>query len=259
MRIFDINTSIGHWPFRKLEIDNLAKLKKQLESSGLAGAAVSNINGIFYKNCHDANIELASWIGKKNDFFVGMATINPAYAQWEKDLRQCVKEFGFRALRLLPVYHGYELRAKEADAILDVAAELNIPVFIPQRIVDARQRHWMDVEKVVGFEDVYELACKHPSVRIIFAECAISAEAFKDKKNCKNIYVEISRLRSCYGQQISKLALAIGHDKLLFGSGCPFKEISPALLKLEHADLKKNEKDSIAYGNAAKLLKIKQV
>jgi len=258
MRIFDINTSIGHWSFRKLAVDNLSKLRKQLESAGITGAAVSNINGIFYKNCHDANIELADWIGKKNDFFTGVATINPVYSQWEKDLRHCVDKFGFKAVRLLPVYHGYELGSKDADALLEVVADLDLPVFIPQRIVDLRQRHWMDVEKIVGFDDVYELAQRHPSAKIIFAESVTSAETFKDKKDCKNLYVEISRLRSSYGQQISKLASTIGHDKLLFGSGSPFKEISPALLKLEHADLKKSEKDAIAYGNAIGILGLDQ-
>lgn len=257
MKLFDINTSVGHWPFRKLAIDNLAALKKQLESNGIEGSAVSNVNGIFYKNCHDANIELASWIGKKNDFFTGVATLNPAYVQWEKDLRQCVKEFGFRALRLLPVYHGYELHAKEVDSIVDLAVDFGIPVFIPQRIVDLRQRHWLDVEKVVSFDDVCALAARHPAAKIVYTESSISAAAFDDKKNCKNLYIEISRLRSCYGQQISKIASTIGYDRLLFGSGSPFKEISPSILKLEHADLKKNAKDAIAHDNALKILKIK--
>lgn len=257
MKLYDINTSVGHWPFRKLSIESISALKKQLESKGIEGAAVVNTNGIFYKNCHDANIELASWIGKKNDFFAGIATVNPVYAQWEKDLRQCVKEFGFRALRLLPVYHGYELRAKEVDSIVDLAVDLDIPVLIPQRIVDMRQRHWLDVEKIVGFDDVCALASRHPAAKIIHTECQISAAAFDDKKSCKNLYIEISRLRSCYGQQISKIASVIGCDKLFFGSGAPFKEISPSILKLEHADLEKKQRDAISFGNALKILKIK--
>ncbi|MDD5727639.1 MAG: amidohydrolase family protein [Victivallales bacterium] len=254
MKIFDVNTAIGHWPFRKLPTTGLETLKLQLEAAGISGALVANINGIFYKNCHDANLELAAWIGAGNAYFYGIATINPVYAQWEKDLRQCVKEFDFRALRLLPLYHGYELNSRAADAILEVAAELDIPVFIPQRIVDIRQRHWLDVEKTVGLTEICSLACKHPAVKIVFTECQLGE--LNAVRDCGNLYIEISRLRSAYGRQISKTAAAIGYDKLLFGSGAPFKEISSSLLKLEHAKLKEIERDAVAGTNACKLLKI---
>lgn len=254
MRIFDINTAVGHWPFRKFDINTVKELRKHLESHEMSGAAVVNTNGLFYLNCHDANMELHAWLKGHEKFFKGIATINPFYAQWEKDLNECVKKFKFRGVRLVPQYHDYELAALPGDFAAAVEA-LGIPVFIPQRLIDIRQRHWMDTEKTVGFDEVYNFCIRYPKINVIYTEAVVSAESFKDRKKCPNLFIEISRMRSAYGQALSKLAAAIGSEQLLFGSGTPFKEISPVVLKLECSDLTTGGKNSVAYGNAVKLLK----
>lgn len=256
MKLFDINTAIGHWPFRKLDIDTIAKLKKELEAHGISGAAVTNINSLLYMNCHEANIELHEWLKGQEKFFAGIATINPFYAKWDKDLNEVVKKFKFRGVRLVPRYHDYELASVPAE-FAQLAASLGVPVFIPHRLSDIRQRHWMDTEKTIDFNEVYDFSMKNPATKVIYTEASVSAECFKGKKKCPNLFFEISRMRSSYGQQISRLASVIGYEQLVFGSGSPFKEISPAILKLEHADLKSNERTAVAYGNAVKLLKIK--
>lgn len=258
MKIFDINTAIGHWPFRRLEIDTVAKLRKNLEAHEICGAAVVNINGLFYLNCHDANMELHEWLKGHEDFFKGVATINPFYASWDKDLTECVKKLKFRGVRLVPQYHDYEL-ASVSDELPQMAASLNIPVFIPAKIIDIRQRHWMDTEKAVGFDPVYNFCIKYPDTKVVYTEASVSAEGIRDKKKCPNLFIEISRMRSSYRQQISRLASAIGCGQLLFGSGAPFKEISPVLLKLHHADLTDNGQKQIAYKNASNLLKLKDM
>ncbi len=59
---FDINTAVGHWPFRRIPHQTPSELRALLEKAGIDGAAVANTNGLFYKNCHDANLELACWL-----------------------------------------------------------------------------------------------------------------------------------------------------------------------------------------------------
>ena len=78
--LFDINTAIGHWPFRKLPDNDASSLRQLLESHKITMAAVANINGIFYKNTQDANLELAVELAPHRDFFIGVATLNPVYA-----------------------------------------------------------------------------------------------------------------------------------------------------------------------------------
>ncbi|MBU4430352.1 MAG: amidohydrolase, partial [Verrucomicrobia bacterium] len=62
MMLFDINTATGHWPFRRIPNQTITELKRLLKSKGVTGAAVVNPNGLFYQNCHDANVELAKAI-----------------------------------------------------------------------------------------------------------------------------------------------------------------------------------------------------
>ncbi len=90
---------------------------------------------------------------------------------------------------------------------------------------------------------------------MIYTEASVNADFFKGKKKCRNLFIEISRMRSSYGQNLSLLAKEIGAGRLLFGSGSPFKEITSALLKLENATLKKDEKEKIASKNAIDLLR----
>jgi predicted TIM-barrel fold metal-dependent hydrolase len=257
MKTFDINAAIGHWPFRKLSIESLPALKEHLESKGINGAAVSNINGIFYKNCHDANIELYEWLEGLKDFFVGIAIINPAYANWKKDLNESIKKFDFRGVRIVPQYHNYDINSKETEEIAIEAATLKIPLFIPHRLVDIRQCHWMDTEKTVNFEDVCQLCEKFPDTNFILTEMSLGSNSFETGNKFPNLFLETSRLQSSYRQELSKIALATSHKNLLFGSGAPFKEVTPSLLKLMHAELSEEMKMEIASGNALRLLGIK--
>ena len=160
MKFFDINTAVGHWPFQQLQYNDAKSLKTHLEKHDVAQCLAVNTHGLFYRNVQDANIELAQWI-KDDPFFIGCASINPVYPQWEKDLITCVEKFNFKAVRLTPLYHNYDIDSKETDNLLNLATKLNIPVLIPQRIMDIRQRHFLDVNAIVPPENVFELAKKH--------------------------------------------------------------------------------------------------
>ena len=92
MNFFDINTALGHWPFQQLQNNDAQSLKKHLERYNVSQCLAVNTHGLFYRNVQNANIELAQWI-KDDSFFVGCASINPTYPQWEKDLVTCVEEF----------------------------------------------------------------------------------------------------------------------------------------------------------------------
>jgi len=256
--IFDINTATGHWPFRRIPHEKLPALKNLLESKGIKGAAVVNTHGLFYKNCHDANIELAEALSGE-PFFIGIATINPAYPAWERDLQACVSSFSMKGVRIAPQYHDYRLGSSFAREILSAATSMNLPVFIPSRVVDTRQRHWLDTNQTLDIREIGEFSLSVPSSRIIVTECSVSSSQVLDKKKkplYPGLYFEISRMSSAYGQEIAKLAKLAGTDRLLFGSGAPFKEVTPALLKLEAIDCTQDVRKQIAYKNAHQLLGI---
>lgn len=252
--MFDINSAIGHWPFRKIPNQTATELRSMLESRGISGAAVANINGLFYKNCHDANLELATEIDKHKDFFCGVATLNPRYAAWDRDIVACKQKLGFKALRLVPQYHGYRLGDPESIEIAKAAVELNLPIMIPLRVVDLRQRHILDTNRSVMFDEVCALLDAVPECTVIYTESARRQAGHELSSKYPGLYFEMSRLPSVMGQFIAKLVKSIGADRILFGTGAPFKSISSALLKLEHADIDETAREMISESNARKLL-----
>lgn len=255
--MFDINTAIGHWPFRRIPHQQPAELRALLEARGIGAAAVAHTHGLFYKNCHDANLELAEAIAPHAGFYVGVATLNPAYAAWERDLETCVRRLGFRALRLVPQYHGYRLGDAAAVALARAAAAAGIAILVPHRVVDVRQRHWLDTEQTTALAEVSELCRAVPEARIVLTEWSGSAASLGSPDGrplCPNLYLETSRLPSAYGQVLGQVVRALGAAHVVFGSGAPFKEIRPALLKLEHADLEPGEREQVGSASARRLL-----
>lgn len=257
MRTFDINTAIGHWPFRKVPNQSAPELRALLSRHGIAGAAVANTHGLFYKNCHDANLELAEAIAGHRDFYVGVATLNPLYAAWERDLHTCADDLGLKALRMAPQYHDYRLDSDEAIGLARAATGMGLPILVPCRVVDIRQRHWRDAERTVDLEEIFALCEAVPEARVVCTECVLDAGLVTDQggdARFPGFYVEMSRIASAQFQYVAGLSHALGADHVLFGSGAPFKSVTPALLKLENADLTDAEKELIAGKNALSLL-----
>ncbi|HOG50839.1 MAG TPA: amidohydrolase family protein [Lentisphaeria bacterium] len=248
--MFDINTAIGHWPFRRLPRRSAGELRQYLHSYGVEGAAVASTPALFYMNSQDANLELAEEIAPHRDFFVGVATLNPGYAAAVRDLDACVEKLGFRALRLSPCYHNYNLADGTADALLARAGELGIPVLLPNEIVNYRQRHWMEPNQPLGMESVLAICARFPQVTFIGTEGGYSLSLTAPPNLC----LEMSRYSSCYGQVLAGMVQKLGAERILFGSGAPFKEIEPSLLKLHHCQIPDAQKELIAGGNARRLL-----
>jgi predicted TIM-barrel fold metal-dependent hydrolase len=249
--VFDIHTALGHWPYRRVPGQTPAELRSLLQAAQIDGAAAANTHGLFYKNCHDANLELAEWLAPHGDFYVGVATLNPTYAAWERDLVTCASELGFRALRLAPQYHDYALVSDAAIAIARAAAKLGLPLLISHRVVDVRQRHWFDTERVVDVGEIGALCEKVPQATVIVTESRYPAAALMNEDRSPRypgLYLESSRV------DMDAFPEPFAAERVLFGTGAPFKHVTPALLKVETTDLQPESKARIYAGNARTLL-----
>ena len=250
--MFDVNTSIGHWPFRALENNTVPELKKYLVSYGIEGAAVAHNHAACYMNVHESNVELFRELAaEKSGFFRGIATLNPLYAVWEKDLKTCRNEFNFKAVRLLPEYHNYKLSDNAAAEIITAAAEMDMLVVIPNEIVNYRQRHWMESGIPLGCNALLETAKKFPQAKFLFTETAFPDNPPEPYPT--NIWFEMSRFQCCFRDTLNKFIAKVGADHVLFGSGAPFKEIEPALIKFHNIKLERKELDLIGKTNFIKL------
>ena len=105
--LIDINTYVGHWPFRNLRHNTLQELDALAQRHEVTHMVVANLNGFFYKDANTANLELLeelqAYHGKT--VFLPMAIVNPTYPEGEADARDMIAA-GFAGFELVPLYHG---------------------------------------------------------------------------------------------------------------------------------------------------------
>jgi len=250
--LIDINTYIGHWPFRQLRHNTARALVGQMDRRGIDRAVVASIHGIFYKNVHPANEELARETRRYRNRLIPFATLSPTYPGWEEDLRRCADDLDLCGIRLYPQYHGYRLTDAAAQDLIDAATELGWAVQVPMRVVDRRQRHPWDLAEDLppaAFEEILSL---RPRTRwMILNGLGLDGSHLPSDAH---VLIEISRMTSVLQRTIPALLETAGPEHLAFGTGMPFKVPEPALLKLEILDAPDPVKERIAGRNAAEML-----
>ncbi len=256
--VIDVNAYLGHWPFRQLRHNTVSGLLKLMDENGIDKAMVSSINAIFYKDCHSGNEELAAETKAHRDRLIPLATLNPQYAGWKDDLKQCHEDFGMAGFRLFPHYHDYKLDSGISLDMIRRAASQGMVISIPIRVVDRRQRHWLDNVGDLSISDIESAMRKCPEANFII----LNGGSFQNSglvrdENLKagNFLIEISRMSVVLQETIPKLIETLGPSKLAFGTGMPFKYPAPALLKMQVLDASEQVKEKIRWENAAAMLK----
>ena len=122
MRI-DANAYLGHWPFRRLRYNDADGLLRLMDKKKIDRAVVSSIGSIFYRNCHEGNIELAEQVNEHRDRLIPFGTINPTYPGFLEDLRRCHEDLGMVGVKLYPNYHAYSLRDPRTLELMQAATE----------------------------------------------------------------------------------------------------------------------------------------
>ncbi len=254
----DVNAWVGRWPFRPVPITTVAGLLKQMDRHGIEKAVVSSLHGVFYRNSQAANEELFEETRKHRDRLLPYATINPTYEGWREDLKICQEDFGMTGLRLVPQYHNYRLAGPEGREVVNVAAELGMPVGVPMRLEDRRQRHWLDVAPDLGAGEIESAvrACPNATFFVLEGIGLENSALVQDPKLRERVYIEISRFTSVLQENLPRMVEVIP-DRLVFGTGMVLKVPSPAILKVEVLKASKRVKEGIAYRNAARVLKVK--
>src|SRR5690606_3735117 len=168
--LLDINAYTGHWPFRQLRGNTLEGMIERMDRFGVDKAVVANINGIFYKDTHTANKELFLEVQSNKAFadrFISFATMNPILPWWESSLQVCHEEWGMKGIRLYPIYHEYDIVDERCVALVKAARDRGMPVSIPLRMIDLRQRSWLDAGSELDLNHIASLVREVPDAKYI--------------------------------------------------------------------------------------------
>lgn len=260
MRV-DIHAYIGHWPFRQLRGNTCGGLLTNMRRYGIDRAVISNISGIFYKNTQPANEELAEAVEPYAKYFVPFAVVNPTYAGWEHDLETCRKQFGFKGVRLYPQYHDYTLADPRCTAAVRMATKLGMVVAFSVRIVDDRQRSWLDTGQPLSIDDIAAAVDRVPEGRYVILNAMLPAADRPSAHTLKRanvlfdtVYATGTRITMA-SYDLAEAVAAYGAQKFAFGTALPFREPVTALLRIEVSkELDAAAKDLIWSGNALRFL-----
>jgi predicted TIM-barrel fold metal-dependent hydrolase len=258
--LVDINANTGHWPFKQLKHNTCEKLLERMDRFGVDVSVISNLNGIFYKNTQSANEELYDELKSDRRFsdrFIPFAVINPIYAGWRSDLDTCCDKMGMKGIRLYPLYHDYELTDSSLIELVKRARDRGVAVAFTLRMVDSRQRSWMDIMKEWELKDIIPILSEVPDAKYLILNIANSMKLSDEEteliKNA-NVVMDTS------GREItnlSELLIIYGKDKFALGTHSPILDYVTGLLRIE--SLKETVVDGVTkellrYGNAKRIL-----
>jgi len=273
--LLDVNAYIGHWPFKQLQYNTCSKLLDRMNKFAVDISVISNLNGIFYKNTQSANEELFIELRgarRFDDRFIPFAIINPIYAGWRDDLEICTTRMGMKGIRVFPQYHDYEISDPSFIELVKITRDRGLPVAIDVRMVDSRQRSWMDIPVFIPKEEKYDIITLEWQLRNIIP-------VIREVPDAKYIIVNVANglrlsdedlelvkrtdiLFDTSGRSMSNLPDLIkrfGNDKFAFGSHSPILDYLSGRLRIESMiDTEADEptKELIRSGNAKRVLGI---
>ena len=260
--LLDINAHVGHWPFKQLKYNTCSALLERMNKFGVELSVVSNLNGVFYKDTQSANEELFDELKSNKRFasrYIPFAVLNPTYAGWQNDLKTCATKMGMKGICLYPLYHDYEITDPACVELVQRARDLGLIVTFTQRIVDSRQRSWMDLSKEWTLKDIMPIIKKVPDAKYFLVNAAnsitVSEEETNLLKNTNMLFDTSGRVLTDLGDMIKKY----GKDKFAFGTHSPVLDYLGGLLRIE--SLRKTEADEatkqlLRSGNAKRMLGI---
>ncbi|HEX8041689.1 MAG TPA: amidohydrolase [Chryseosolibacter sp.] len=275
--LLDINAYVGHWPFKQLKHNTCEALLARMNKFGVDTSVISNINGIFYKNTQSANEELYDEISSDERFkkrFIPFAVINPVYAGWRDDFETCVSKMGMKGLRLYPQYHDYEMTDPSLIELVRLARERGLPVAFDIRMVDSRQRSWMDIPvfdrnaekksdiitKEWSLRNIVPIVRAVPDAKYFILNLANSVsldDGDMDLIRKADVLFDTSGRSLREDDRLSELLKRFGKEKFAFGTHSPILDYLTARLRIESlsdAEADEATKELLRSGNARRML-----
>ncbi len=252
--IVDANANLGNWPFRRTSYNDPKRLLERLARVDIDRAWVVSLDAVMYKNVHAANAPLAE-MAAEYPALMPVATINPTFPAWERDLVECKESLGYRGVRAYPNYHQYELGDPAFDDFLAVADDLDMFVEIAVRMTDERHHHPLCMVPPVELAALPDLAAKYPRlpIMLINAKNTDLVPLIEPTEGMENLWFEMSHIEGTGG--VEQLGRSLGLEHILFGTHAPYYYPESAILKVtRECEFSEEEQEAILYGNAGRLL-----
>ncbi len=260
--LVDTNVHLFSWPFRRLKYERTADLVAKLQRHRVGEAWAGSFEALLAKDVNGANARLAEECRKHPGFLVPIGSVNPAWPDWEEDLRRCHEVHRMRGIRLYPRYQAFPLNDPAFARLLHLAAERGLLVQIALELEDPRVHHPVLQLPLSDFAAFAAVVKSVPQVHVQLLDCTINLQlpVAQPLFNLPNVTFDISNFESvgildrllneAGGARRAPLAI----ERLLFGSHAPYFPVEAALLRLFESQLTREQLGPIMAGNARRLL-----
>lgn len=261
--IIDTNVHLFEWPFRQLKYARTEALVAKLRKHRITKAWAGSFEAVIQKRLDLVNRRLAEECRAHGDgMLVPIGSVNPAWPDWEEDLRRCHEQYGMSGLRLYPAYHGYALDDPEFVRLLATAAKRGLLLQIVMRLEDERVHHPTMVVSAVDVSPLPGVLKKLPEAKVQLINSAGPLLGNNVAALVKETKVTFDIAATEGNGGVGKLIEgtnpsykgAIPEDRLLFGSHAPYFPCESALLKLFESPLDLAQTEQIMRSNARRLL-----
>ena len=180
------------------------------------------------------------------DRLIPYCAVNPWQPDAAAEVRRCVRDWGFKGLKLHPTINGFHLADPGlVDPLFEEAEGLGIPVIVH------------------GASDLYnappefaEMARRFPRVVLLMAHMGFFwavDQAIAYAKECPNLYLETSRAPIF---EIATAVRELGPGKVIWGTDSPFVDYDWEFKKMERCTKDRAVYDLVVGGTMAEILGI---
>lgn len=262
--ITDTNVNLFKWPFRKLKYGSTKALVEKLQLHRITQAWAGNFEALFHKNIGQVNARLAEECRKHGEgMLLPFGTVNPAWPDWEEDLRRCHEIHHMPGIRIYPGYQAFDFNHPDFPRLVQQVADRELILQIVGDMEDTRVHHPIVHVREISMEPLIEIMKQVPDAKIqlLYWNHKVGRNQLERLIAETNIVLDISRIESAggvgrliEGKPWSGTAMPIPVERLFFGSHAPYFPVETNLLKLFESPLTLEQMQAIMNSNARRFL-----
>ncbi len=203
-----------------------------------------------------SNDEVAGWVAEAPTRLVGVGSVDIRHPmQAVREVRRCVRELGFKAIRVLPWIWETPPTDRRFYPIFAACCELGVP-FCTQ-VGHTGPLRPSEVGRPIPYID--QVALDFPELVIVGGHIGYpwTEEMIAVATKHENVYIDTSAYTlQRYPEQLIRFMRSHGRNKVLFGTNWPMIAPRKALEGIEAAGLDDEAKRLFLGANAARVFKL---
>lgn len=265
--IVDTDVMLFDWPYRRLKYGGDTRaLVAKLRRHGVTQAWAGSYDALLHKDINGVNIRLAEECRRHGDgLLVPFGTVNPAWPDWEEDLRRCHEVHKMPGIRIFPTYQYINLGSPSFPQLLEAAGRRGMIVQIAPDLEDSRVHHPSFVAMSFDHDALVAALKAAPRTKVQLVHATNEIAGRKRTKVVKetSAVFDLGRLEGdgilaqVLGIEQPLGSLAEGRiplERLLFGSHAPYFPVATSVMRLFESPLTRIQMEAIMEVNARRFL-----